>query len=192
MGAWTLLEPNLLLYSAICTSKFPNGEIEFVEDKIGPPNRAYLKIWEALAHFEVMPTAADTCLELGASPGGWTWVLGQYAGKVYAVDRSPLDPAVSAMNSVEFVKGNAFGCTPEGYPTVTWLISDVICYPEKLFDFVQLWLASPTLKYMILTIKFQGTESYGILDSFRAIAGSTIRHLRSNKHELTFFWKRGY
>jgi len=24
----------------------PNGEIRFVEDRIGPPSRAYLKLWE--------------------------------------------------------------------------------------------------------------------------------------------------
>jgi 23S rRNA (cytidine2498-2'-O)-methyltransferase len=190
MGSWTLLEPNLLLYSPICTSKFPNGEIEFIEDKIGPPNRAYLKIWEAFAQFEVLPSATDTCLELGASPGGWTWVLGQLAGKVFAVDRSPLDPKVAALKPVEFIQGNAFSCSPTGYPQVNWLISDIICYPEKLYEFIQPWLSSPALKYMVLTIKFQGTENYGILDKFREIPGSMIRHLRANKHEVTFFWKR--
>jgi 23S rRNA (cytidine2498-2'-O)-methyltransferase len=190
LGSWTLLEPDLLLFSSNCTSKFANGEIEFIEDKVGPPNRAYLKLWEALAHFEALPTSTDTCLELGASPGGWTWVLGQFAGKVLAVDRSPLDPSVAALKPVQFIKGNAFTCTPAEYPQVNWLISDVICYPEKLYEFLQIWLESPILTHMILTIKFQGTENYGILEKFRQVPGSSIRHLRSNKHEVTFFWKR--
>ncbi len=190
MGAWTLLEPGLMLHSADCSSPYPNGEIEFIEDKLGPPNRAYLKIWEALALCGALPDRNDTCLELGASPGGWTWVLGQYAGKVYAIDRAPLDPRVAAQKSIEFRAGNAFSATPRDYPDVTWLISDLICYPDKLLEFIQPWLDAPALKRMILTIKFQGQDTYGILDRFHQIAGSSIRHLRSNKHEVTFFWQR--
>ena len=48
LGSWTLLAPDRLLMAARCSSPFPNGEVAFVEDKAGPPNRAYLKLWEAL------------------------------------------------------------------------------------------------------------------------------------------------
>src|SRR4051794_29833230 len=46
LGSWTLLDPNTLLAAPHCTSAFPNGEVRFVEDRAGPPSRAYLKLWE--------------------------------------------------------------------------------------------------------------------------------------------------
>src|ERR1051325_4465792 len=48
LGSWTLLDPNTVLAAPHCTSPFPNGEVHFVEDRTGPPSRAYLKLWEAL------------------------------------------------------------------------------------------------------------------------------------------------
>ena len=47
LGSWTLLDAATMLAAPHCTSPFPNGEIRFVEDRSGPPSRAYLKLWEA-------------------------------------------------------------------------------------------------------------------------------------------------
>src|SRR5690349_3039487 len=47
LGSWTLLEPDLLLAAGDCSSPFPNGEARLVEDRVGPPSRAYLKLYEA-------------------------------------------------------------------------------------------------------------------------------------------------
>jgi 23S rRNA (cytidine2498-2'-O)-methyltransferase len=46
LGSWTLLDAGTMLASPDCSSPFPNGEMQFVEDRAGPPNRAYLKLWE--------------------------------------------------------------------------------------------------------------------------------------------------
>src|SRR6516162_4583486 len=48
LGSWTLLDAETMLVSPRCTSAFPNGEIRFVEDRSGPPSRAYLKLRESL------------------------------------------------------------------------------------------------------------------------------------------------
>ena len=58
----------------------------------GPPNRAYLKLWEALTLLGRRPGPGELCLDLGASPGGWTWVLAKLGARVIAVDKAPLDP----------------------------------------------------------------------------------------------------
>src|SRR5438132_9337625 len=42
LGSWTLLDPGTMLVSPHCTSSFPHGEVHFVEDRSGPPSRAYL------------------------------------------------------------------------------------------------------------------------------------------------------
>src|SRR5206468_1450180 len=53
LGAWTLLDERTLLYAARTSSPFPDGEVRFNEDKVGPPSRAYLKLWE---HFTLEGT----------------------------------------------------------------------------------------------------------------------------------------
>ncbi|PKL07017.1 MAG: hypothetical protein CVV53_01490, partial [Spirochaetae bacterium HGW-Spirochaetae-9] len=66
MGSFTLLDEHLLLGSAVCSSPFPNGEFSFVEDRIGPPSRAYRKLWEALLYAGKLPEPGDRCLDAGA------------------------------------------------------------------------------------------------------------------------------
>ena len=55
LGSWTLLAPDRMLASASCSPPSPNGEVELVEDKVGPPSRAYLKLWEALVRLRRWP-----------------------------------------------------------------------------------------------------------------------------------------
>src|ERR1700730_12510890 len=70
LGSWTLLAPDCLLAAGRCSSPFANGEVAFVEDKTGPPNRAYLKLWEALVRLRPRPGGRGRRLRLGASAGG--------------------------------------------------------------------------------------------------------------------------
>jgi 23S rRNA (cytidine2498-2'-O)-methyltransferase len=74
VGSWTLAGEHTILASASCASPFPGGIIEFEEDKYGPPSRAYLKLAEAFVRLGARPAAGETCLDAGASPGGWTWM----------------------------------------------------------------------------------------------------------------------
>ncbi len=55
LGAWTLLDRDRLLASPTKSSPFPLGECRFEEDHIGPPSRAYLKLWEALTRLGAYP-----------------------------------------------------------------------------------------------------------------------------------------
>jgi 23S rRNA (cytidine2498-2'-O)-methyltransferase len=185
LGAWTLLEPALLLASATKTSPFVNGECAFVEDHIGPPSRAYLKLWEALTRLGRWPAAGETCLDLGASPGGWTFVLASLGAQVLAVDRAPLDPRVAAMPGVTWQEGSAFGLAPQ---PVDWLVCDVIAYPERLLALVRRWVEAGAARHIVCTIKFQGETDHEAASAFAAIAGAEVIHLFHNKHELTFIW----
>ncbi len=186
LGSFTLLDPNTMLASAHCSSPFPNGVPNFVEDSEGPPSRAYLKLWEALTLARTYPKRGDRCLDLGASPGGWTWVLAKLGASVVAYDRAALAPNVAAMRGVSTVKGDAFAATPDKVGPIDWLCSDVICYPEKLRDFVQLWLDSGKCQNFVCTLKFQGDSHYGVIADMRKIPGSTVIHLHNNKHEVTW------
>ena len=183
LGAWTLLEPGLLLASPTTTSPVPRGEWLFEEDHIGPPSRAYLKLYEALTRLGVRPGPGERCIDLGASPGGWSWVLACLGADVLAVDRAPLDPRLSVPIRLE----SAFGMMPE--PT-DWLFSDVIAYPARLLALVRRWIDAGCGARIICSVKFQGATDHETADAFAAIPGGQLVHLFHNKHELTFLWAR--
>lgn len=190
MGAFTLVEPNRMLASPHTSSPWPHGIMEFNEDKVNPPSRAYLKLWEAFTRLGLHPTPGQRVLDLGASPGGWTWVVANLGCQVHAIDRSPLAPPLMDDPRVEFAGGNALSARPEDHPDVDWLLSDVICYPEKLHEFLQPWLADPRPRNFICTIKFQGENPYDILARFKEIRGSQVVHLYHNRHEVTWMLVR--
>jgi 23S rRNA (cytidine2498-2'-O)-methyltransferase len=185
LGAWTLLAPDRLLASPTKTSPFVNGEVRFVEDKEGPPSRAYLKLWEALTRLGRWPVPGEKCLDLGASPGGWTWAIACLGASVTAIDKAPLDPRVAAMPGVTQRQESAFGLPPE---PVDWLFSDVIAYPNRLLALVRRWIDAGTARNFVCTIKFQGSTDHDTADAFAAIPNAQVVHLFHNKHELTFLW----
>jgi 23S rRNA (cytidine2498-2'-O)-methyltransferase len=186
LGGWTLLATDRLLFSPIKSSPFVNGEPRFVEDRAGPPSRAYLKLWEALTRAGRWPRPGETCLDLGAAPGGWTWALAQLGVQVVAVDKAPLDPAVAAMPGVSVRLESAFGLDPREGPPVDWLFSDVICYPARLLALVRRWLEAEAARNFCCTIKFQGETDHATAAEFAAIPGAMLFHGAHNKHELMF------
>jgi 23S rRNA (cytidine2498-2'-O)-methyltransferase len=185
LGAWTLLDAERMLASPTKTSPFVNGAPAFVEDRAGPPSRAYLKLWEACTRLGAWPAPGERCIDLGASPGGWTWAIARLGATVLAVDKAPLDPRVAAMPGVSERHESAFALEPE---PVDWLFSDVIAYPARLLALVHRWMAAGAARRIVCTVKFQGETDFEAADGFAAIAGGRLMHLHHNRHELTFVW----
>ena len=186
LGSWSLIDPNTVLAAPHCSSPFPNGEPHFVEDKTAPPSRAYLKLWELFAVLGRRPQAGELCLDLGASPGGWSWVLQRCGARVIAVDKAVLEPRIAALPNLEIRKTSAFALEPREIGPVDWLFSDVVCYPKRLFTLVEKFLAAGTMRNFVCTIKFQGATDFLTEARFAAIPGSRLLHLHNNKHELTW------
>lgn len=187
LGAWTLLDRDQMLVSPTKSSPFAMGECRFEEDRTGPPSRAYLKLWEALTRLGVHPGPGDRCLDLGASPGGWTWVLARLGASVRAVDKAPLDPRIAAMPGVEQFIESAFALAPE---PVDWLVCDVVAYPTRMLDLVERWIAAGAAKHIVCTVKFQGATDHATANKFATLPQGRLIHLFHNKHELTFLWTR--
>jgi 23S rRNA (cytidine2498-2'-O)-methyltransferase len=185
LGSWTLVERDAILASPRSSSPFPNGEARFVEFKEGPPNRAYLKLWEALALLGSWPSPGERCLDAGASPGGWTWALARLGTRVLAVDRAPLHPSIAAMAGVEYRQGSAFSFDPRA-ESFDWITSDVVSYPERLWGWIRRWLDSGACPNFVCTLKFQGNSHYGVISEFASVPGSRLLHLSRNRHELTW------
>jgi 23S rRNA (cytidine2498-2'-O)-methyltransferase len=186
LGSWTLLDAGTMLAAPDCSSAFPNGEIHFVEDRSGPPSRAYLKLWEALTLIGRQPGPGETCLDLGSSPGGWSWALQKMGAHVISVDKAPLAPEIARLPGVEHRQESAFTLDPRTIGPLDWLFSDIVCYPTRLLTLVERWLTAGTCRNFICTVKFQGTTDHDTASRFAAIPGSQLRHLFHNKHELTW------
>ena len=186
LGSWTLWDRDTLLVSAKCSSAFPDGEVNFEEDKVNPPSRAYLKLWETFTLLGQGPKPGELCLDLGAAPGGWTWVLASMGARVYSIDKAPLDERVDAMSGVEHHIGSGFGLEPKDTGRVDWLFSDMACYPERLLGTVKRWMEADAAENFVCTLKLQGETDHAIVQAFRDIPGSEVLHLSCNKHELTW------
>jgi 23S rRNA (cytidine2498-2'-O)-methyltransferase len=186
LGSWTLVDESTIIAAPRCSSPFPNGEVQFVEDKTAPPNRAYLKLWEALTLIGRYPGPGECCLDLGSSPGGWTWVLQSLGARVVSVDKAPLAPEIANLPRVEFRRMSAFALEPAEIGPVDWLFSDVVCYPTRLFTLVERWLESGLARNLVCTLKFQGATDHATARRFAAIPGGRLMHLHHNKHELTW------
>lgn len=186
LGSWTLWDHGTILASASCSSPFPDGEVRFEEDRVSPPSRAYLKLWEAFTLIGACPRPGELCLDLGAAPGGWTWVLARLGAHVFSLDKAPLEPSIAGMGNVDSCIGSGFGLEPEDAGRVDWLFSDMACYPERLLRAVRKWLAADAVKNAVCTIKLQGSTDHAIVQAFRELPGSRVMHLSCNKHELTW------
>lgn len=186
LGAFTLWEENLLLASPATSEPVPGGEYRFAEDKVGPPSRAYLKLWELFTRLGVHPQPGELCLDMGGSPGGWAFVLANLGARVFCIDKAPLAENVDNNPLVSWCPGSAFGLDPRHAGAVDWLFSDVICYPDRLLEWLLRWLELGQCRRFVLTVKLQGATDFALLDRFRAIPGSRLLHLSHNKHELTF------
>lgn len=186
LGGWTLQDAETLWLSPTTTSSFPNGVITMSENKIAP-SRAYQKLWEFFTRTGHRPQKGDKCLDLGSSPGGWTWVLAELGAHVVSVDKAPLAPLLQKNPRIQSLKKDAFQLKPQEIGAIDWLFSDIICYPDKLLELVQIWRASGLVKNMLCTIKFQGKTDFETLQKFCELPDSQILHLCCNKHELTWF-----
>ncbi|KTD31975.1 SAM-dependent methyltransferase [Legionella maceachernii] len=189
IGCFSLLDHNTLVYSVNRWKKWPDGICHFIEDKINPPNRAYLKLWEAFTLLEKWPTTGETVLDLGASPGGWTYVAQTLGATVTAVDKAPLDEKIAKLPRVSCLQQSAFAIDPVKLDqSYDWVLSDVICYPARAYNLIMKWITSDKAKHLIFTIKFQGQVDSSVLEPFQAIPNSRIINLYYNKHEATFFY----
>jgi len=186
-GAWTLWDDKKILASGETNSVLPLGEAHFKESKV-PPSRAYLKLWEVFTVHGVKIPEKSIVVDLGSSPGGWTWVLSDLTDRVISVDKAALDAKVTAKKNVEYLKKDAFTLDPASLATPYAMFSDIICEPRRLYDLVQTWMSTGCERF-VCTIKFKGATDFDITEKFLAIPDSRVVHLFANKHEIT--WIKG-
>lgn len=190
MGFWTLWETDQILASAKTSSPFALGEMTFQEDKIMPPSRAYLKLWEFFTVYAPEVIEGGVAIDVGSCPGGWTWVLRTLDfDHTISVDKAPIEKRIMDLGNISFKQESAFGLDPKDFDTIDWFCSDIICYPERLLNLVKRFLESGKVKNFVCTIKYQAETDWEETLKFLEIPGSHIVHLHHNKHEVTWFLK---
>lgn len=139
---------------------FPKGEIPLASDKAAP-SRAFAKLVEAELRLGRSIQAGETCVDLGASPGSWTYVAASRGARVLAVDRSPLRDDLMANPLVTFEPGDAFRFAPP--QPVDWLVCDVIAAPERSAQLLLDWLSRGWCRRFVVTIKLKDTPVADVL-----------------------------
>lgn len=147
-----------------CVWPFVKGEVPVAVDKAAP-SRAFAKLLEAELRLGQRIAAGETCVDLGACPGSWTYVAVNRGAHVIAVDRSPLREDMMANPLVTFQQGDAFKFAPE--LPVDWLLCDVIAAPERSVGLLLDWLRARRCRRFIVTIKFKGQADYAKLDPLK-------------------------
>lgn len=187
MGGWTLWDTDKIFASARTSSPYPLAEMTFIEDQVNPPSRAYLKLWEFFTcHSPRAPRADEHLLDMGACPGGWTWVLQSFGGQVTAVDKAPLEPRIAQLPNVTVREESAFGMNPADLVRVDWFFSDIICYPARLLELVKKWEKAGTRNF-VCTLKFQAETDHATTERFIKELGGKVIHQHHNKHEVTWY-----
>jgi 23S rRNA (cytidine2498-2'-O)-methyltransferase len=168
-------------------SPFVGGFNNVEEDKKAP-SRAFKKIIEAQEILGVKISDDESVVDLGACPGGWTYIARKNGAKVVALDRSPLNEELMIDDHVTFLKEDAFKFEVDN--VIDWAISDIICAPERILELIEYWVIGKKCRNFVFTIKFQGQSDYGILKKFKVIANKTdydviLKQLNANKNEVT-------
>lgn len=162
------------------------------------PSRAYRKIEEAIACFELPFLGGDRALELGAAPGGAAYALARRGVEVLAVDPADMDPTVlrfvgPQQASVRHLKIPMAGLAREELAQrIDWILMDVNLAPQVALRTARS-LASATrrnLLGMVLTLKLNQWSFLDELASFHAAARemglveSRLRQLPSHRQEI--------
>lgn len=168
-------------------SPFVGGFNNVADDKKAP-SRAFKKIVEAMEIMGHTCTEDETLIDLGACPGGWSYIARKQGAKVIALDRSELREDLMDDPGVIFLQEDAFKYVPT--EKIHWAVSDIISTPERVLELVEFWVSQKNCEKFIFTIKFKGDGNYSMLKNFKQLAPKTdyhviLKQLNANKNEVT-------
>lgn len=187
------------------SSPWPGG-ITRLRQPPNSPSRSAAKLDEALhtlltdeeraALRHEGPNGVLRAVDLGAAPGGWTWVLLRAGLKVTAVDNGPLKDPVAGHAMVEHLRADGFRWQPPR--PVDWMVCDMVEQPRRVAERMAQWFREGWCQNAIFNLKLpmkkRWDETQLCLDVFRAQAGPLkalkAKQLYHDREEITVFAKR--
>jgi len=163
------------------------------------PSRSALKLEEALLVLlddeERKRLLRDgmRAADLGAAPGGWTWVLTRQGLRVQAIDNGPLRQHVLDNGLVEHLRADGFSWQPQ--QPLDWMVCDMVEQPRRVAERMASWLREGWCKHAIFNLKlpmkkrWQETQLCLELFASQAEKPLTIRakQLYHDREEITVF-----
>jgi len=152
----------------------------------GAPSRSSLKLDEAIGVFLSAAQAEQwfkpgmRAVDLGAAPGGWTWLLTQRGLHVDAVDNGPMDEALLASGMVKHWRADGFKFRPKH--KVEWLVCDMVERPLRVAELVAQWINDGLAQRAIFNLKLPMKKRLDELERCRKILATVI----SPKRNLRF------
>jgi 23S rRNA (cytidine2498-2'-O)-methyltransferase len=154
------------------------------------PSRAAMKLVEALTWLDRSPEPGDLCVDLGAAPGGWTWVLLERRTRVIAVDPANLAPSVRDRKGLLHARGDAFRFAPD--EPVDWLFCDMAFRPLEVAALLGKWARKKLARLLVANIKLPMRKKAEHLLRVREILQLggwehiRVRQLYHDRDEVTF------
>ena len=148
----------------------------------GAPSRSAQKLAEALGVFLTAEERADrlhegiTGVDLGAAPGGWTWVLVRHGLQVTAVDNGKLAPALMETGQVEHLRVDGFSWRPRR--PVHWLVCDMVEKPAKVAALMAAWLAEEHCSEIIFNLKLPMKKRYEEVELCESLIAERLESAR--------------
>lgn len=124
------------------------------------PSRSALKLAEAMMEFAAGRRFEPglTAVDLGASPGGWTWQLVQRGFMVTAVDHGPMDARLMESGQVKHRRDDGFHYRPPD--PVDWMVCDMVESPARIARLVAKWIAQGWCVETIFNLKLPMKKRY--------------------------------
>ena len=163
------------------------------------PSRSALKLEEALLVLlddeERKRLLRDgmRAADLGAAPGGWTWVLMRQGLRVQSIDNGPLRQHVLDSGLVEHLRADGFNWQPQ--QPLDWMVCDMVEQPRRVAERMATWLREGWCRHTVFNLKLpkkkRWQETQLCLDLFAQQSEKplTIRakQLYHDREEITVF-----
>lgn len=161
------------------------------------PSRSALKLEEALLTLlddhqrSRLLQPGMQAADLGAAPGGWTWVLAGHGLQVIAVDNGPLRQHVMDTGRVEHLRADGFRWHPA--MPLDWMVCDMVEQPRRVAARMGEWFKEGWCRQAIFNLKLpmkkRWDETCLCLDLFSDVAARPLRtrarQLYHDREEIT-------
>ena len=163
------------------------------------PSRSALKLEEALLVL-LTPEERERLLQpgmraadLGAAPGGWSWVLARNGLRVTAIDNGPLRPQLLEGGRVEHLRADGFGWQPS--QPLDWMVCDMVEQPSRVAARMATWMREGWCRQAVFNLKLpmkkRWLETQVALRAFVEQAQQPLelraRQLYHDREEITVF-----
>jgi 23S rRNA (cytidine2498-2'-O)-methyltransferase len=170
------------------------------------PSRSTLKLAEAIMGLLTADEQKATlrpglqAVDLGASPGGWTWQLVSRGCASPPSTTAPWRPqSAIATGLLEHLRADGFTWKPR--KPVEWMVCDMVEQPSRIAPLMAEWVATGRCRRSIFNLKLPMKRRYDEIERCRALidqrmrAGNIkyilrIKHLYHDREEVTCYLTR--